>query len=140
MFRWLTKSLRTKGAIFLVALYAGCVFAPPAALAISHGELSAHCISKDRHDADKIHSGNSHLHDGSDALAVDGVSALDEDAPKGKQGKSKICCGMLCISALPVENPPLAPQGAESDAVLIALEQFIFGCGTSRLIRPPIVL
>ena len=131
--------MRVRGAIFLVAVYAACAIAPPAALAASQGVLSPHCISKDRSHAQAMHL------EGQD---LDGVASVsDEEAatqlgeqPKGKQSKSKICCGMLCISAMPSETVTLFPRLFVSSSISLSLDQNLVGVEGNLLNRPPIEL
>jgi len=139
MFRWVNHNLRVRGAIWLVAVYAFCVVAPPAALAVTNGALSPHCISKDRSDDHSMHA---------DAGAMNEV-AIDADEQagmpfgvqhKGKQSKSKICCGMLCISAITSEFSTLFRRHFVSSSLVPSLAGFLVGVEVSLLNPPPIAL
>lgn len=140
MFRWFNHSLRVRGAMFLVAIYAFCVVAPPSELAVTNGALSSHC-------SPKLHS-----HDHStlaDLKAAGEISnaAHDEVKPpfgvqhKGKQNKSKICCGMLCIPSMASETSPLLlPSLVMSSSMAFALDRYLVGVECNLLNRPPIAL
>ena len=139
MLRWVNHNLRIKGAIWLVAIYAFCVVAPPAALAVTNGALSPHCISKDR----------SHDHSmQSDSQTIDevvNVSNEEAEVPldvqhKGKHSKSKICCGMLCISAIASESATLFPRRLVSGSISLSLDRYLVGVEGNLLNRPPIAL
>lgn len=139
MFRWLNHSLRVRGAIFLVAVYAACVVAPPAAMAVSNGALSPHCISKDRSHDHSMQSGSQAMDD------VVSVSSEENEVPldvqhKGKHSKSKICCGMLCISAMASETATLFPRLFVSSSISLSLDQYLVGVEGNLLNRPPIAL
>ncbi len=140
MFRWLNHSMRVRGAIFLVAVYAACVVAPAAALAVSQGVLSPHCISKARSHDQSMHSEGHDLGGVSAHVSDDEAPMQLGDQPKGKQSKSKICCGMLCIAAIASESSELRPQLLVSSPIKIALEQYAVGLEANPLNRPPIAL
>jgi hypothetical protein len=139
MFRWVNHNLRVRGAIWLVAIYAFCVVAPPAALAVTNGVLSPHCISKDRSQDHSMHSETLEMDD------VEVVSNNEADTPlgvkhKGKHSKSKICCGMLCISAIALETGTLFPRLLVFSSIYLSLDRYLIGVETSLLNRPPIAL
>jgi hypothetical protein len=138
MFRWVNHNLRVRGAIWLVAIYAFCVVAPPVALAVTNGALSPHCISKDRSDGHSMHAD-------SGTMTEVGNSADEQvEIPfgvqhKGKQSKSKICCGMLCISAITSEFSTLFPRHFVS-SFISSLDRYLVGVEVGLLNPPPIAL
>jgi len=138
MFRWVNHNLRVRGAIWLVAVYAFCVVAPPATLAVTNGVLSPHCISKDgSHDLSNHGDVQMEETANSDADLVDVPLGVQH---KGKQSKSKICCGMLCISAIASEASPLLPRLHLSSPIVRTLDQYLVGVEGNLQNRPPIAL
>ncbi len=126
--------------MMMVALYAICVAAPPAALALSGGALSAHCITNESNTA-----GIQHHHDDSDLNAVNHQVGHDDQgtAEHGKASKhkqSKICCGISCMSAI----PPNFHVATLSEPIVVKLhpsdQRIIVGLQPDFLNRPPIAL
>jgi len=139
MFRWVNHNLRVRGATWLVAIYAFCVVAPPAALAVTNGALSPHCISKDRSDDHSMHADTSAMNEvANDADEQVGMPFGAQH--KSKQSKSKICCGMLCISAIASEASTLFPRHFVSGSLVPSLDGFLVGVEVSLLNPPPIAL
>jgi hypothetical protein len=137
MFRWVNHNLRVRGAIWLVAIYAFCVVAPPAALAVTNGVLSPHCISKDRSDDHSMHANSGVMGEVANA-ADEHVEIPFGVQHKGKHSKSKICCGMLCISAIVAEVSTLFPRHFVSSAIISSLDRYLVGVEVSLLNPPPI--
>jgi hypothetical protein len=140
MFRWLGHSLRIRGAIFLVAVYAACAMAPTAALALSHGALSPHCMSKDHQHgsvmvAERLDARTATINISADHNEI----ALKEQSGE-KQSSSQTCCGMFCISAIAFEHIAVTPHAPVSSPMRLALEQYSVACEANLLDRPPIAL
>lgn len=125
MLGWLTSQWRWRAVSLLVVLYALCVVAPTATLALSDESAPAHCLTDDSHMTDTIHvhpDGSSHHPSGTGG---------DE---RGQPGK---CCGLFFLSAIAPaidfftdRQPPvsqLAPHFAKS----------LSGRGSDRIDRPP---
>lgn len=123
----------------MVAIYAFCVVAPPAALAVTNGVLSPHCISKDRSDDHSMHANSGVMSEVANA-AGEHVEIPFGVQHKGKHSKSKICCGMLCISAIAAEASTLLPRHFVSSAIISSLDRYLVGVEVSLLNPPPIAL
>jgi len=133
-----------RAALGLAALYAFCVLAPHAAVAL--GSV-AHCLTDDR-PAGHAHKtkadvaphthadGTAHHHGGTPPADHDAVTADPQDHSKADD-KSGNCCGLFCISAIAAEPGPtlLAPV---SFAALPAMADALTGRDPGRLNRPPI--
>jgi hypothetical protein len=125
----------------MVALYAVCVVAPPAALALSSGALSANCLSKDSQFGmmQDHHHGDTNVSAHNHSTSADELGPADDKNDKtGNHSRTKICCGISCMSAIPA-NEELTVSG-EAIAVKLnpSVQQFIVGFRTDFLNRPPI--
>jgi hypothetical protein len=121
----LTRGLGRRAASALVILYALCL--PPAALALSDASHAARCISHDHHGLAPVHAhqdGAAHTHSGDDG---DG---------KGEPGQ---CCGLICLTALPV-SPPMAETEPPAPTPISMRHEGFAGHTPDRLYRPPISL
>jgi hypothetical protein len=139
MFRWVNHSLRVRGAIWLVAIYAFCVVAPSAALAVTNDALSPHCISKDSSDDHSMHADSGAMNEVANA-ADEQIEMPFGVQHNGKQSKSKICCGMLCFSAMASETATLFPRLLVSSSISLSLDRYLVGVEGNLLNRPPIAL
>jgi hypothetical protein len=123
----LTRGLGRQAASALVVLYALCLLAPPAALAFGDASHAAHCISHDHHGLAPVHAhqdGAAQPHSGDDG---DG---------KGEPGQ---CCGLVCLTALPV-TPPLAATEPAAPTLISIRHDGLSSHTPDRLYRPPISL
>jgi hypothetical protein len=137
---FLTRRSRIKAAITATLLYAVCVLAPSAALALS-ADAAAHCLTGP--------GGAAHVHQQQTAphgdVAAGGAvhEHSDESAPhqhSDADGKSHAgtCCGLFCVTALPHEPvlslavPPTAALDRPHGVYELA------GRGPDRINRPPI--
>jgi hypothetical protein len=145
----LTKALRFRAALALAALYAFCVLAPHAALAL--GGALGHCLNEVS--AAHVHQppavthvhadGTVHTHakpagHGDRDTAKHNDSAKHE--PRGSDHRSPAnCCGVFCLSAMAQDNfVKLAPDHVGT--VLIAdVPETLSGRAPGRINRPPIV-
>jgi hypothetical protein len=132
--------MRSRVAMLMVALYAVCVAAPPAALALSGGAFSSHCISKESKGAAILHH-----HDDTDLSEENNQVAhhdegTEEHGNSTKHKQSKICCGISCMSAIP-SNFHVATLG---ELIVVKLhpsdQRIIVGLQPDFLNRPPIAL
>jgi len=150
----LTKRLRIKTALALVALYAVCILAPHAAMAFS--ALPAHCLtdaSLTAHvhtaatpahshggNAGHHHNGHQHAAGAQDAQAphvhADGGTPHKHDG--GKSHPSTNCCGVFCISAIGCEPQTVFTPTPVVSLSAPALDEALVGRGPSRINRPPI--
>jgi hypothetical protein len=143
----LTKRFRFKAALALIALYALCILAPHAALALG-SSVAAHCLTEGPVAA-HVHAAEatSHTHAaGSDDHHHDDAAALGDDdrgAPQKHSGQDKghagNCCGLFCVSALALEPDTAIHAPPAASSVLSGLYDSLAGRGPDRLIRPPIV-
>lgn len=149
MFSHLHKAIRVRSALAVAALYAFCVLAPHAALALGNGAASAHCLTETSglNHAHKMQAAIGHSHaDGSKhvhhapAQATQHTHSDGTDHDHGKPGKTTDagCCGIFCITALASDGtavlpapPPRAPERA-------ALQPERTSHSPDRIYEPPI--
>jgi hypothetical protein len=143
----LSKRFRLRAALGLAALYAFCVLAPHAALAL--GNAAAHCLTDD-HIAAHIHTakaeavahshGDGTVHDHGTASAHDDSGATVPHQHSGADGKDHKanCCGLFCISAIALESRVALPLPLSVAAIHPGPDDALNGRGPDRLIRPPI--
>jgi len=141
----LRQRFRIRAALCVAALYAFCVLAPHAAVAL--GSV-AHCLTDDP-SAAHVHKakadvtahthadGTAHHHGGTPSADDDAVTADPQDHSKADDKRDN-CCGLFCISAITAEPGPtlLAPLPFAAD--LPALADALTGREPGRLNRPPI--
>ena len=143
----LTKRFRFKAAGALIALYALCILAPHAALALGSG--AAHCLTEGPvaghvHAAQATphaHAGSSepHHHDDGAALGHDDSGAPHKHSGQDGKGHAGNCCGLFCVSALALEADTAIHAPPAVSPALSGLYDSLAGRGPDRLIRPPIV-
>lgn len=135
----LKKKFRLKAALALAALYAVCVVAPHAALALTGDAV--HCLTEAH--------GSAHMHKDPTAtknhVHSDGVTHSHHDtglpevpSDTGDKSHSGNCCGLFCVTAL-VHEPPLVISTPPA-ALLVGPGEFyrLAGRGPDRINRPPI--
>ncbi|MGH6736667.1 MAG: hypothetical protein ACRECX_11400 [Methyloceanibacter sp.] len=120
----LGTGLRFRLAIAFAAFAAFCFVLPPAVLAFGHGANTIACLSH----ADAVNHGNAHDH-----------GPADQEGGTPSEGHHANCCGLFCLSALPVGGEALAPAPAGGSYVL-PLNILLPGGVPERLDRPPISL
>jgi hypothetical protein len=140
----LTRRLRIRTALALVALYAVCILAPHAAMALS--ALPSHCLTDASLPA-HIHTTSAHTHaadaghhhdDHAAQAPHDHADASTPHKHDGKSHPSTNCCGVFCVSAMGCE-----PQAISAPALMVsvstpALDEALAGRGPGRINRPPI--
>jgi hypothetical protein len=150
----LTRRLRIKAALALIALYAACVLGPHTAMALS--APPAHCLTDASLTAHvhstsapaHSHAGNSgHDHGGHHhATPAPDAQASHHHADAGTphkhdDGKGHLsvnCCGVFCVSAIGCEpQAVLGPTPAVSVSAP-ALAESLAGRSPGRINRPPI--
>jgi hypothetical protein len=126
-------------AMIFVALYAFCVLAPHAAMALAHGANAVHCFTESA-SAPHQHSANAaHVHD-------DGVvhehglmqSAKSQNTDNDPADAQTACCGLFFMSGLAVNANPLFIASTASEALLPGTPDGFAGHAPARLHRPPI--
>jgi hypothetical protein len=139
MLTGISKAVRLRLAIFFAALYAVCILAPTAALA-----LTSHCTTE-HHAMGGIHAhgnaahehhghGDSSHHHGSGSKHAHQNGAQDDGGDDGALSK---CCALMFLTAIaPNPDAPLAPATLHSTA-LAGLGQSFSGLPPGKLIRPP---
>jgi len=126
MLRALRTGLGFRVAMAIAAFAALCLVAPPAVLAFGHGENTIHCLAH----ADAVHHG---MHG---AL---GGAAQKHGADHGTlPGTHPGCCGLYCLSALPLASGPLVEGVLLPPALPPPAEASVTGRVPERLDRPPI--
>jgi hypothetical protein len=134
MLRRLTKAVRRRTARVLVVLYAACLLAPAAAIAL--GCAVPPCLADDTHGVVRTalheHGGNAHVH-------KDGTVHQHSKGPDGHATDPDAqCCGLFCTSALPaiLIDMPLPPF--QTRAAHFAEVDALAGRAPDRLDKPPI--
>jgi hypothetical protein len=128
MLTGLTRAVRNWVAIGFIALYALCILAPTAALALT----GASCLTE--HDLAQVHS---HASDGAHEHGDDHNHAGAADTPADDDSASSKCCGMVFCSALAPEPAfSLAPAVLSGRTAFAAMQDFT-GLPPDKLIRPP---
>jgi hypothetical protein len=125
MLRALRTGLGFRVAMAMAAFAALCLVAPPAVMAFGHGEKTVHCLAH----ADADHG----MHGGLGGLAQ------KHDGDHGTlPGTHPGCCGLYCLSALPLASGPLVEGLLLASALSPPAETALFGRVPGRLDRPPI--
>ena len=137
----------------LVALYAFCVVFPVAGFAFSKTATAPHCLTGVVQAEPVMHQhieGHGHAHHGEAHQGHDhGSMAMADDngandhggtSDSGGRLTTPACCGVMCVSALPVSLFELAPRTMHHLSVTAFSDAGIPGEAPDRLYRPPIVL
>jgi hypothetical protein len=142
MLSGLSKRTRLRAALWLAALYAFCILAPHAALALTHA--AAHCLTQPKaaahvHQqkpapAEHVHAdGKAHTH----ANVAD--RQHDDGTTHDQSGKdSAQCCGVFCISAVAGGTPDAIVTPVLAGRTVPGLVNALDGRAPDRIIRPPI--
>jgi hypothetical protein len=128
---------RRLGARFIVAvLYAACVIAPHAALAVS--KAAAHCLTDV--EASHVHGGSEaatpHAH-ADDTIHQHANAASKQPLGSGESHESK-CCGLFCLTALAPASAPDSATPAFVGLIVVGLDDTLSGRLPERITRPPI--
>jgi hypothetical protein len=135
--------------MMLAALYAFCVLAPHAALAL--GGALGHCLTEVS--AAHVHQpptvthmhadGTVHTHTAPAAHSHDGAAGPDGTAkhePKGGDHKpSANCCGVFCLSAMAQDVPMKLGPDHVGTTLVADIPETLSGRAPGRINRPPIV-
>jgi hypothetical protein len=127
MLQELRTGLGFRVAVAIAAFAALCLVAPPAVMAFGHGEKTLHCLAH----ADAVDHG---MHG-----ALDGVAQKhggDHGTLPGTHTPG--CCGLYCLSALPLTSGPLVEGPLLAQALSMPAEIVFYSRVSARLDRPPI--
>jgi hypothetical protein len=124
MLKSLRAGLGFRVAMAIAVFAALCLMAPPAVMAFGHGKTTAHCLTN----AD---------------IADHGMHKAATPKQHGDHGKlpgtgAPGCCGLYCLSALPLPSSPMVEGLALAPALSPPLETILTGGLAARLDRPPI--
>lgn len=135
MLVWI-RQFRFAAAVTLAALYAFCILAPHAALALTNAPKAAPCLGE-THGLTHVHkaAANTHVH-------ADGTSH-DHHGGKSQHSNGKAqdanCCGLFCVPALTNDPGVVLVVPELGTPPRIALESGLPSRGPERINRPPIV-
>jgi hypothetical protein len=123
MLQRLRAGLGFRVAMVIAAFAALCFVAPPAVMAFGHGSNTVHCLTQ----ADTSHG-------------IHGSATHKDHGDHGKLPGTNApgCCGLYCLSALPVASGPLVEGLSLAPALSPHVETALFGRVPDRLDRPPI--
>jgi hypothetical protein len=159
----LTGAQRLKAGWFLALVYLLCVLAPTISFALPGQHPLAPCLTGESHMTGMVHVSNSapaqhmhgdgHAHDHSaahssaahSAAHPDGdhasmAMALNDDSAPGKAPHSPngLCCGLMCVSALPATLIDMVTPSVPTVLRVIKGYRTVTDNAPSRLYRPPI--
>jgi hypothetical protein len=124
MLKALRAGLGFRVAMAIAVFAALCLVAPPAVMAFGHGKNTVHCLTNADIADHGMHGGEAPKHHGDHGK-------LPETATPG-------CCGLYCLSALPLASGPTVEGRVLAPALLPPVEIALFGRVPDRLDRPPI--
>jgi hypothetical protein len=121
--------------LVLALLYGICVLMPTAALAFGDAAKAAHCLTDNHHHA----AAKSHSHgaEGHHQAANDDSAHHPPTDSRDKAPAPGACCGLMCLSAVPVALGVAGSEPVPSPPKLAVLQQNVAGCGPTLLYRPP---
>lgn len=131
----LAKTVRRKAAVTIAVLYALCILAPSAVLALN--SAAAHCLT-DSNSLAHVHQDHAKAHVHSDGATDQHHTHHDDKPHKHSDAGGGNCCGLFCSTALPsVANVGFAelPTAAKIDPVRA---DALTGRAPDRINRPPI--
>jgi hypothetical protein len=158
----LTKVQRVKAGWFLALVYLLCMLAPTISFALPGQHPAAPCLTGESHMSGMVHVANSapahlhgdgHAHDHSVAHAsaphsaahADGdhtsmAMALDGDSAPSKapHAPNGLCCGLMCVSALPATLTDIVTPSMPTVLRVIEGDRVVTDSAPARLYRPPI--
>jgi hypothetical protein len=137
--RRLTRKLRTRTALLIALVYAFCVLAPAATLALTDSPSVFHCLPKIETSAIPAEHGSAaHMHADNTVHEHTPSNAADHHADKNGKADAGTCCGLFCISGL-AHNivVTLGPSEPASSSVQMPVKD-LTGRAPHPLHRPPI--
>jgi hypothetical protein len=146
MLRRLGKVSRWRMTVAFAVAYLVCVLAPHAALALTAGSATFHCLSGHHHhkpaqaeaEPHHHHHGDAHAHGG--GTHHHGTATHSDPGDVDSGGMNATCCGLFCVSAMPVNAIPDMPPALGVGIVTAALDNGFAGRGPVRIDRPPNLL
>jgi len=124
MLKALRAGLGFRVATAIAVFAALCLIAPPAVMAFGHGKTTAHCLTNADVAGHGMHKAATPKHQ-SDHGKLPGTGAPG-------------CCGLYCLSALPLASSAMVEGLAVAPALSPPLETILSGGLAARLDRPPI--
>ena len=124
MLKALRAGLGFRVATAIAVFAALCLIAPPAVMAFGHGKTTAHCLTN----ADVVGHG---MHKAATPKHQSDHGKLPGTGAPG-------CCGLYCLSALPLASSAMVEGLAVAPALSPPLETILSGGLAARLDRPPI--
>ena len=124
MLKALRAGLGFRVATAIAVFAALCLIAPPAVMAFGHGKTTAHCLTNADVAGHGMHKTATPKHQ-SDHGKLPGTGAPG-------------CCGLYCLSALPLASSAMVEGLAVAPALSPPLETILSGGLAARLDRPPI--
>ena len=122
--RALRTGLGFRLAIMIAILAALCLVVPPAVMAFGHGSNTAHCLANADAVNHGMHGGGTHDHHG--------------DPGKSPGTHAPGCCGLYCMSALPLTPGPMVEGRLIRPALSMPAEIALYSRVPGRPDRPPI--
>jgi len=146
----LTKRLRIRAALVLIALYSLCVLGSPLAVAFAGNMAGLPCFTGGHHGAtaEPAYS-QAHLASGDHAHHSGGHhegmvhQSLDHSGPPphGDDGPHKqrigACCGVLCFTAMTADLAAPVGDIPQRSVVVEVLQANLSGRASERIDRPP---
>jgi hypothetical protein len=126
MLQKLRTGLGFRAAMMIAVLAAICLVAPPAVMAFGHGSNTVHCLANADAVDHGMHGGDTQRHHG--------------DHGKSSGTHAPGCCGLYCMSALPLIPGPTVEGRMIRSTPAMPAEVAFAGRGPGRIDRPPIPL
>ena len=123
MLQKLRTGLGFRVAMMIAVFAALCLVAPPAVMAFGHGSNIVHCLAHADAVDHGMHGGHAQKHDG-DHGKLPGTHAPG-------------CCGLYCLTALPLASGPLV-EGRACPGAIDAGGTALYSRVPGRPDRPPI--
>jgi hypothetical protein len=130
-----TTSFRKRLATFLVVLYAFCVLAPHAAMALVHAGNLVHCFTEAASSGHE-HAMKTHVHD--DGAAHQHDQAADPATSPDEKGAQTACCGLFAVPGLVAETRTTPRIDGHGEAISSQPDKSLADHPPGRLIKPPI--
>jgi hypothetical protein len=113
-----------RAAMMIAVLAALCLVASPAVMAFGHGSNTVHCLANADAVNHGMHGGDTQKHDG--------------DHGKLPGAHAPGCCGLYCMSALPLTPGPTVEGRLIRPALSMPAEIALYSRVLGRPDRPPI--
>ena len=130
-----SSNVRKNLAKFLVVLYAFCVLAPHAAMALVHAGNVIHCLTEAASSGHE-HAMKMHVHD--DGAAHQHDQAANPATSTDEKGTQTACCGLFAVPGLVAEARTTPRIDGHGEAISSQPDKSLTDHPPGRLIRPPI--